>query len=417
MDKGRSGPVFEPGQFQDRFRLPAAPRGSEPIYLCGHTLGLQPLVAADAVEAELERWARLGAAGRFDGPLAWVSYHELLTDRLADLVGGKRGEVVAMGSLTANLHQMMISFFHPHGERRRILIEKGAFSSVRYAAESQLALHGLDPARNLVELSPRRDRLHHEEDLEDYLERYGETVALMLWPGVQYATGQVFDLERVARSSARAGARTGFELSGAIGNIELALHDTGADFAVWSGEKYLNGGPGAIGGCFVHQRHADFQGPRLAGWWGHEAGTRFAMGPEFHAMRGAAGWQLCNPPILALAAVRASLELFAEAGGMRPLRQASLELTGHLSNLVREQLDEQVQIITPLEPHRRGCQLSLKFRGGEGAGRRLFERLEAHGVRCDWRQPGIMRAAPVPLYNDRDDVERFVDLMVKLINA
>ncbi len=408
---------FQPGQFRDRFRLPASPRGREPIYLCGHTLGLQPLAAADAVEAELERWARLGIAGRFDGPLAWVSYHELLAESLADLVGARPSEVVAMGSPTANLHQMMISFFHPHGDRRRIVIEKGAFSSIRYAAESQLALHGLDPARNLVELPTRRDGLHHEDDVEEYLEHYGDSVALVLWPGVQYATGQVFDLDRIARTAARAGARTGFDLSGAIGNLELALHDAGADFAFWGSEKYLNGGPGAIGGCFVHERHADFHGPRLAGWWGHEPRTRFSMGPEFHPVRGAAGWQLCNPPILALAAVRASLDLFREAGGMRPLRQASLELTGRLARLLREQLDEKVRIITPLEPHRRGCQLSIQFRGEKSAGRVLFERLEAHGVLCDWRQPGIMRAAPVPLYNTDEDVERFVELMVNLINA
>jgi kynureninase len=417
MAEDSPDPAFRPGQFRDRFRLPTGPRGRESIYLCGHTLGLQAVAAADAVEAELERWARLGVAGRFDGPLAWVSYHELLTDNLADLAGAKRSEVVAMGSPTTNLHQMMISFFHPHGERRRIVIEQGAFSSVRHAAESQLALHGLDPARNLVELKPRRDGLHHEEDLEDYLARYGETVALVLWPGVQYATGQVFDIHRISRSAAATGARTGLELSGAIGNIELGLHESGADFAVWSGEKYLNGGPGAIGGCFVHERHADFKGPRLAGWWGHEPRTRFAMGPEFHPMRGAAGWQLSNPPILALASIRASLELFAEAGGMQALRQASLKLTGHLASLIRDRLDEQVRIITPLEPHRRGCQLSLEFRGERRTGRELFERLEAHGVMCDWRQPAIMRAAPVPLYNNDADVERFLDLMERLINA
>ena len=417
MDADRSSPVFRPGQFRDRFRMPAAPRGRESIYLCGHTLGLQPLAAANAVEAELERWGLLGVAGRFDGPLAWVSYHELLNEALAELVGARHSEVVAMGSPTANLHQMLISFFHPHGEQRRIVIEQGAFSSVRYAAESHLTLHGLDPARNLIELPPRRDGLLHEEDLEDYLERYGDSVALVLWPGVQYATGQVFDLDRIARSAARAGVRAGFDLSGAIGNLELALHDSGADFAFWGSEKYLNGGPGAIGGCFVHDRHADFQGPRLAGWWGHEPRTRFAMGPEFHPMRGAAGWQLCNPPILAMAAVRASLELFMEVGGMRPLRQASLELTGHLARLIRHRLDEQLRIITPIEPHRRGCQLSVQFCGGERAGRQLFERLEAHGVLCDWRHPGIMRAAPVPLYNTDEDVEHFVDLMVNLINA
>ena len=417
MGTTSNSPAFRPGQFRERFRIPVGPRGRDAVYLCGHSLGLQPLAAADAVEAELERWGRLGVAGRFDGPLAWVSYHELMTDTLAALAGARPPEVVAMGSLTGNLHQMMISFFHPHGNRRRILIEKGAYSTVRYAAESQLALHGLDPARNLVELAPRRDGLHHEEDLEDYLERYGESIALVLWPGVQYATGQVFDLDRVARSTARAGARSGFDLSGAIGNIELALHETGADFAVWSSEKYLNGGPGCIAGCFVHDRHADFHGPRLAGWWGHEPHTRFAMGPEFHPVRGAAGWQQCNPPILAAAALRASLEMFNEAGGMQGLRKASLALTGKLVSRVHEELDDHLQILTPPEPHRRGCQLSFRVRSDERAGRELFERLEAHGVICDWRHPGIMRAAVAPLYNDERDIDRFIELMVKLIDA
>ncbi len=417
MGTAKDYPAFRPGQFREHFRIPVAARGREAVYLCGHSLGLQPLAAADAVEAELERWGRLGVTGRFDGPLAWVSYHELMTDVLADLAGARPSEVVAMGSLTGNLHQMMISFFHPHGDRRRILIEKGAYSTIRHAAESQLTLHGLDPARNLIELVPRRDGLHHEEDLEDYLERYGESVALVLWPGVQYLTGQVFDLERIVHSAARVGARTGFDLSGAIGNIELSLHENGPDFAVWSGEKYLNGGPGTIAGCFVHDRHAEFHGPRLAGWWGHEPRTRFAMGPEFHPMRGAAGWQLCNPPILAASALRASLDVFAEAGGMRQLRPASVKLTGQLATMLRERLGEQMDILTPLEPHRRGCQLSVRLKGNERASRELFERLEAHGVICDWRQPGIMRAAPAPLYNNEQDLERFVTLMVKLIDA
>jgi kynureninase len=417
MGTASNAPAFRPGQFRERFRIPVGPRGREAVYLCGHSLGLQPRAAADAVEAELERWGRLGVAGRFDGPLAWVSYHELMTDSLAELAGAHPSEVVAMGSLTGNLHQMMISFFHPHGDRRRILIEKGAYSTIRHAAESQLTLHGLDPARNLVELAPRRDGLHHEEDIEDYLERYGETVALVLWPGVHYATGQVFDIDRIVRSAARAGARTGFDLSGAIGNIELAVHDSGADFAVWSSEKYLNGGPGTIAGCFVHDRHADFHGPRLAGWWGHEPRTRFAMGPEFHPVRGAAGWQQCNPPILAAAALRASLEVIQEAGGMRALRKSSLDLTGQLAREITERLGEHLRIITPREPHRHGAQLSLKLRSGERAGRELFERLEAHGVVCDWRQPGIMRAAPAPLYNNEHDIAQFVDLMEKLIDA
>ncbi len=403
----------EPGDFRDRFRIPPGPGGRDSLYFCGNSLGLQPIAAADAVEAELERWARLGVAGHFDGPLAWMPYHRLATDNLALLVGARPREVVAMNSLTVNLHLMMASFFRPQGARRRILIERGAFPSDRHAVASQLHLRGLDVDQHLVELAPRRDGLLHEEDIEDYLERYGEQVALVLWPGVQYASGQVFDLARIARACQRAGACLGLDLAHAVGNIPLALHDIGADFAVWCSYKYLNAGPGAVAGCFVHDKHADFDGPRLAGWWGHDEDSRFRMPAEFRPMRGAEGWQLSNPPVLALAPLWASLALFAEAG-MDRLRRGSLTLTGHLAQTLKERVDEHVEILTPLEPHRRGCQLSLRLRHGRTAGRRLFERLEAHGVVADWREPDIIRVAPVPLYNRLAELDELVDLIERL---
>ncbi len=404
----------EAGHFRDRFRIPHGPGRHDCLYLCGNSLGLQPIAAADAVEAELERWASLGVAGHFDGPLAWMPYHRLATDNLARITGAQPHEVVAMNSLTVNLHLMMTSFFRPSGARRRILIERGAFPSDRHAVASQLAYHDLDIDHDLVELAPRRDGLLHEEDLEDYLERYGEQVALVLWPGVQYASGQVFDLPRIARACQKAGVILGLDLAHAVGNIPLELHEAGVDFAVWCSYKYLNSGPGAVAGCFVHDRHAEFDGPRLAGWWGHDEKSRFRMGPDFRPMRGAEGWQLSNPPVLALAPLWASLEIFAEAG-MKHLRRCSLDMTGHLAHTITERVGEHIRILTPLEPHRRGCQLSLQVKAGRKAGRNLFERLEAHGVVTDWREPDIIRVAPVPLYNTMAETDTFVDLVEKLL--
>src|SRR5699024_4927124 len=313
---------FTPGRFRDRFRIPggAGAAGQPGTYLCGHSLGAQPRDAADTVDAELERWARLGVAGHFDGPTAWTGYHELLGDALARLLGAHQEEVVATGTLTANLHQMLISFYQPTARRRRIIIEKGSFPSDRYAVASQLHLHGLDSEHDLVELATRRDGLLHEQDLEDYLERYGDQVALVLWPGVQYATGQVFDIGRVCRAARKAGAAVGLDLAHAVGNVPLQLHDDGPDFAVWCSYKYLNAGPGAIAGLFVHARHAHFDGPRLAGWWGQEVSTRFRMQPQFRPQPGAAGWQLSTLPVLASAPLLASLQLFDDAGGIAPLR-------------------------------------------------------------------------------------------------
>ena len=414
MSTPDSSPFPQAGHFRNRFRIPPGGNGAESLYFCGNSLGLQPKAAADAVEAELERWAGLGVAGHVDGPLAWLTYHRLATEHLAMVTGARSDEVVAMNSLTVNLHLMMVSFFQPEGARRRILIERGAFPSDRHAVTSQLDFHGLDVEHDLVELAPRRDGLLHEEDIEDYLERYGDRVALVLWPGVQYATGQVFDIARIARACRKAGVTLGLDLAHAVGNVRLALHDDDVDFAVWCSYKYLNAGPGAVAGCFVHRRHAESERPRFAGWWGHDEKSRFRMGPEFKPMHGAEGWQLSNPPILALAPLWASLAVFAEAG-MERLRHCSLDLTGHLARRIQDQLGEHLRILTPLEPHRRGCQLSLQVRAGRAAGRTLFERLEAHGVVADWREPDIIRVAPAPLYNTLEETETLVDLTRELI--
>jgi kynureninase len=360
---------------------------------------------------ELDDWAQLGVLGHEHAHRPWIPYHENLSDGLAALTGARASEVVAMSSLTVNLHLLLAAFYRPSGKRRRILIEAGAFSSDRHAVASQIAWRGLDPREALLEMSPAAgaDTIP-EEAIEAYLEEHGAEVALVLWPGVQYRTGQAFDLGRIARAARRAGCVPGFDLAHSIGNMPHALHDIDADFAVWCSYKYLNGGPGAIGGCFVHERHDP---PHLAGWWGHEPATRFRMGPEFHAAPGAAGWQLSNPPILSAAPLIASLALFAQAG-LHRLRQKSLALTGYLEYLL-DRLAPDVQLITPRAADSRGCQLSVRITGPKGRGRRVFEALGARGVIADWREPDTIRLAPIPLYNSFADVLRGAEALAQAL--
>jgi kynureninase len=380
---------------RERFALPRGPTGEPLAYLCGHSLGPMPLAARASVLEELEDWSRLAVLGHEHGRRPWIHYHEHLAAGLARLAGARPGEVVAMNSLTVNLHLALAAFYRPQGVRRRILIEAGAFPSDRHAVASQIAWHGIDPGAALLELAPRApEELIPEEAIEATLERHGGEIALVLWPGVQYRTGQAFDLPRIARAAHRAGCVVGFDLAHSIGNVPLELHDGEADFAVWCSYKYLNAGPGAIGGCFIHER----SGPaRLAGWWGHEIATRFRMGPEFRAAPGAAGWQLSNPPILSASPLVASLALFEEAGIER-LRRKSLALTGYLEFLLGR-LGADVALITPRAPESRGCQLSVRIGGAAGRGRRVFEALARAGVVCDWREPDTVRLAPAPLYN------------------
>jgi kynureninase len=409
-----------------RFALPRDAHGAPLTYLCGHSLGLLPLAARAVIAEELDDWAHLGVGGHEHARRPWVPYHENLTAGLAALTGARPSEVVAMNSLTVNLHLMLASFYRPHAERTRILIEAGAFSSDRHAVASQIAWRGLDPQATLVELAPQEGAdTVSEEAIERYLEAHGREVALVLWPGVQFRTGQVFDLERITRAAHAQGCIAGFDLAHSIGNVPLALHEADADFAVWCSYKYLNGGPGAIGGCFVHQRHAEAQprtrhsgglpGARLAGWWGHEQPTRFLMEPQFRAASGAAAWQLSNPSILAAAPLIASLALFAEAG-LGALREKSLALTGFLARLLGP-LAPEVQVITPSEPARRGCQLSLRIAGPAGRGRQVFESLEARQMVVDWRTPDIIRVAPVPLYNRFEDAWRFTQALKAALRA
>jgi len=397
--------------FSTRFHHPQF-AGRRAIYLCGHSLGLAPLAAADLVRQELDDWARQAVLGHEHARRPWIPYHREAEAPLAALVGAREDEVVAMNSLTVNLHLMMTSFFRPAGERDSILMEAGAFGSDRYAVVSQLRLHGLSETDHLIELRPRTgERCLRTEDILDAVQRHARRLCLVLLPGVQYLTGQSFELAPIIAAAHRAGAVAGLDLAHAVGNVPLQLHDWDADFAVWCSYKYLNAGPGAIGGCFVHERYARrFDLPRLAGWWGQDAQIRFEMGPQFQPIAGAQGWQLSNPPILAAAPLLASLQIFAEAG-MPALRRKSIELTGWLERTLRAELGAHLDIITPSDPAQRGCQLSLRLIGGAERAREAFRRLSAAGVIADWREPDIIRVAPVPLYNSFADCHAAVQAL------
>jgi kynureninase len=393
--------------FRGRFLIPKTRTGNECIYLCGHSLGLQPKTASTYLDQELRDWAQLGVEGHFHGKNPWMPYHRLLTAQTAALVGAQPTEVVVMNSLTVNLHLMMASFYRPTATRHKILIERGAFPSDQYAVKSQIHFHGLDPRSSLFELTPRDgEYCLRDEDIEALIEREGDSIALILLGGVNYATGQVFDMAGITKAGQRKGCVVGFDLAHAVGNIPLRLHDWGPDFAVWCNYKYLNGGPGCVAGCFVHERHARARElPRLAGWWGHHEETRFQMGPDFRPMTGAEGWQLSNPPILALAALRASMEIFAEAG-LERLRAKSVSLTGYMEFLLGHRASPKFFILTPREKDRRGAQLSIRL---PHAFRNLCDRLTAAGVIGDWREPDTFRVAAAPLYNSYRDVYGFVE--------
>ena len=393
--------------FRERFCLPPkTERGDECIYLCGHSLGLQPKSVRSYVDQELLDWANLGVEGHFHATDPWMPYHRLLAQQTAELVGAQQSEVVVMNSLTVNLHLMMASFYRPTTSRHKILIERGAFPSDQYAVNSQIRFHGFDPTSSLLELTPRSgESCMRDQDIELLIEREGDSIALILLGGVNYSTGQVFDMPGITRAGHRKKCIVGFDLAHAAGNIPLSLHDWGPDFAAWCSYKYLNGGPGCVGGCFVHERHARaWELPRFAGWWGHDEKIRFQMGPDFRPMSGAEGWQLSNPPILALAALRASMEIFSDAG-MQRLRTKSESLTAYMEYLLDQHPSPRFDITTPREQERRGAQLSIRL---PKEGRKLCDHLAAKGVIGDWREPDTFRVAAVPLYNSYQDVYRFV---------
>lgn len=398
--------------FRHEFHIPRSKDGKEQLYFCGNSLGLQPKRTRAFVEAELKDWELLGVEGHMHARHPWMPYHEFLTAQMAELVGGHPDEVVVMNSLTVNLHLLMVSFYRPTPARHKIIIEADAFPSDKYAVASQLRFHGYDPAEALIELKSQSGHpVVPTEEILATIAAHGQEVALILLGGVNYYTGQAFDMPRITHAGHAQGCIVGFDLAHAAGNLPLRLHDWSVDFACWCSYKYLNSGPGGLSGVFVHRRHGEaFDLPRFAGWWGHDKSTRFQMPGQFVPLPGAEGWQLSNPPILAMAALRASLEVFAEAGGMAPLRAKSELLTAYLAYLLAQRLDPQaLRIITPADPSQRGCQLSLQNLDGKGKAR--HERLTQANVIADWREPDVIRLAPVPLYNRFVDLWEFVEII------
>ncbi|GAA2632963.1 kynureninase [Actinomadura fulvescens] len=395
---------------RERFHVPPAPGGlyEESAYLAGNSLGLQPRAVAARVREELQDWARLGVEGHTQARRPWVDYHELLREPAARLVGALPREVVAMNSLTVNLHLMMATFYRPAGERTRIVIEDSAFPSDSYAVASQAVHHGLDPEQTVVRLRPRPGEEHlRTEDVLDLLERDGHRVAVVLLGGVNYLTGQLMDMQAITKAGRAAGAVVGWDLAHAAGNVPLRLHDWDVDFAAWCTYKYLNSGPGAVAGCFVHERHVrDTSLPRLAGWWGTDPATRFRMEPRISPPASADAWQLSNPPIMALAPVLASLEIF-DRYGMDALRARSERLTGYLA----ARLTGVAEIITPADAAARGCQLSVRVADAAGTVRRLAA---SYGVIADAREPDVVRLAPVPLYNTFHDCHRVAEALASI---
>ena len=402
--------------YRDQFLFPSL--GTEElVYFTGHSLGLQHKSVRQAVQLELDEWERYGVEGHFHSTNPWYSYHERLTPPMARIVGAMESEVVCMNSLTTNIHLLFVSFYRPTQKRYKIISEAKMFPSDRYLLETQTRFHGFDPDDAIIEITPREGEwLIREEDILAAIDAHADELAMVFFGGVNYFTGQLFDMARLTDAAHRVGAVAGFDLAHAAGNVPLALHDWDVDFAAWCSYKYLNSGPGNAGGIFVHERHGqDYELPRFGGWWGHDKSTRFEMQPGFQPMPGAEGWQLSNAPILGMAAMKASLDVHAEVG-MPALRQKSERLTGYLEytidELARTFPDAGITLITPRDPTYRGSQISINIAGHE---RTLFDQMVAQGVIADFREPCIIRMAPVPLYNSFEDVFNFGKVMRTLL--
>lgn len=400
--------------FRERFAMPPPVHTDVTTYLVGNSLGLQPLAAAELVDQELRDWAERGVRGHFEGARPWAPFHEFLTEPMARIVGAEPDEVVVMNSLTVNLHLMAVTFYRPSPDRHKILLESHAFPSDHFALESHARLHGFDPDEALITLEPREgEETLRDGDILEAIERHAHELALVLLPGVQYYTGQVLPMEEICATTRALGIPVGLDLAHAVGNIPLALGDWAPDFAIWCTYKYLNAGPGATGGAFVHRRHLDPEPDlvRLNGWWGTDKDHRFEMGTTFDPIPTAEAWQVSNAPVLSMTPLIASLAVFDEAGGMEPLRQKSLALVEYMDQLLDHHLPTTVRSITPREPRARGSQLSLRVTAEGVDGRTVFDRLQRSDVECDWRHPDVIRVAPVPLYNSFTDVHRFVSIL------
>ena len=402
-------------EFRDKFHLPLQKNGKPYVYLCGNSLGLQPKTTEANLIQELLDWKNLGVEGHFHAKNPWMPYHEFLTNAMAKVVGAKPIEVVVMNTLTVNLHLMMVSFYQPKGKRNKILIEADAFPSDKYAAQSQIKFHGLDPKECLIELKASEGEVClREEDIQKVIEEQGEEIALILLGNTNYYTGQYFDMKTIAKWGHEQGCMVGFDCAHGAGNMPLNLHDSGCDFAVWCNYKYINSGPGSLGGAFVHERHANNPNlPRFEGWWGHNKDTRFKMRDDFEPIPGVEAWQLSNPPILSMVAVWSSLKLF-EAAGMNRLRQKAISLTGYLEYLVKSLGEDVINIVTPSDPEQRGSQLSIQVKNAD---KKLYDKITEEGVIADWREPDVIRVAPVPMYNSYEDVYNFYNILNQSVDG
>lgn len=396
-------------KYRDQFHLPIQSNGKPYVYMCGNSLGLQPKQTEAYLQQELLDWKNLGVEGHFHAKNPWMPYHEFLTEAMARVVGAKPEEVVVMNTLTVNLHLMMVSFYRPEGKRNKIVIEADAFPSDKYAVESQIRFHGLDPKDCLIELKAREGEvcLRHE-DIQEIIEQEGEQISLIMLGNTNYYTGQYFDMKKISEWGHAKGCFVGFDCAHGAGNVPLNLHDSGCDFAVWCNYKYLNAGPGGMGGAFVNERHLGSKNiPRFEGWWGHNKETRFKMRDAFDPTPTTEAWQLSNPPILAMVSVWSSLKLFDEVG-MENLRNKAISLTGYLEYLVKSLGEEVINIITPSDPNQRGSQLSIQVKN---ANKELFNKITEDGVIADWREPDVIRVAPVPMYNSYEDVWQFYEIL------
>ena len=395
--------------YRNKFYIPVQKNGEEHVYMCGNSLGLQPKRTKEYLNQELEDWATFGVEGHFNAKNPWMPYHEFLTESYSKIVGAKSSEVVAMNTLTVNLHLMMVTFYRPTEKRYKIIIEGDAFPYDIYAVESQIKNHGFNSETSLIKLTPRDGEVAiRTEDIAQIIERDGDEIALILLGGVNYYTGQVFDFEKITKLGQEKEIKVGFDLAHAAGNIKLELHKLGVDFAVWCSYKYLNSGPGSVATAFVHEKHHHSNLPRFAGWWGHNKEDRFEMPDEFNAIKSAEGWQLSNPPILSLAAIRAALSIFDEVG-MDKLVAKSRKLTDYLLFLLNTIETDRIEIITPEE---RGCQISIRVKNGN---KELFDIITEKGVVADWREPDVIRIAPVPLYNSFEDVFKFYAILKEVL--
>jgi kynureninase len=392
--------------FRNQFHLPLDKDGKPLIYFCGNSLGLQPKTTAQYIRQELEDWKTYGVEGHFHAKNPWMPYHEFLTEPMARILGAKPTEVVVMNTLTVNLHLMMVSFYKPNKKRTKIVIESNAFPSDQYAVKSQLRFHGLDHKKHLIELKAKKNNLIiPTEEILDLIEKKGETIATILLGAVNYYTGQLFELEKITKAARAKGILVGLDLAHAAGNVTLNLHDWGVDFAITCGYKYLNGGPGGISSCYIHERHHNNpEIPRFEGWWGQNKATRFIMGPDFDPIPTAEAWQLSNAPIMSMACLRASLEIF-DAAGFQNLRSKSELLTSYLEYLLCKIRNKNIEIITPTDTNQRGAQLSIRIKNADKS---LYNKITEDGVICDWRSPDVIRVAPVPLYNSFMDCFEFV---------